>query len=74
MLRFHKELFLHSFHAERQFSSSAVVGLNKKARVSLAMSYGYHSAEIIRLVLYPALQILRNLLPYTNSADEAFFI
>ena len=55
MLRAHEELLLNYFHAKRQYNSGVVEGLNNKARVSLAHSFGHRSSEILKLVLYHAL-------------------
>lgn len=55
MLRAHEELLLNCFRARRQYNSGVVDGLNNKARVSLANSYGHRSSEIIKLALYHAL-------------------
>ena len=55
MLRSHEDLLLNYFHAKRQYNSGVVEGLNNKARVSLAHSFGHRSSEILKLVLYHAL-------------------
>ncbi len=55
MLRAHEELLLNYFRAKRQYNSGVVEGLNNKARVSLAHSYGHRSSDMLKLVLYHAL-------------------
>jgi len=55
MLRAHEELLLNYFRAKRQYNSGVVEGLNNKARVSLAHSFGHRSSEILKLVLYHTL-------------------
>ena len=55
MLRAHEELLLNYFRAKRQYNSGVVEGLNNKARVSLAHSFGHRSSEILRLALYHTL-------------------
>ena len=55
MLRAHEELLLNYFRAKRQYNSGVVEGLNNKARVSLAHSFGHRSPEMLKLVLYHAL-------------------
>jgi transposase len=52
MLRKHEELLLNYFHAKRQYTNAMVEGMNHKARVSLARSYGHRSFEVLKLVLY----------------------
>lgn len=55
MLRTHEELLLNYFRAKREYNSGVVEGLNNKARVSLAHSFGHRSSEILKLVLYHTL-------------------
>lgn len=55
MLRSHEELLLNYFRAKRQYNSGVVEGLNNKARVSLARSFGHRSADVLELVLYHTL-------------------
>lgn len=43
------------FRAKRQFTSAAVEGMNNKARISLARSFGHRSFEVLQLVLYHTL-------------------
>lgn len=52
MLRAHEEILLNYFRAKRQYNSAMVEGMNHKARVSLARSYGHRSFEVLKLVLY----------------------
>lgn len=55
MLRRHEDLLLNYFRAKRQYTSAMVEGMNHKARVSLARSYGHRSFEVLKLVLYHTL-------------------
>jgi transposase len=52
MLRSHEDLLLNYFRAKRQYTSAMVEGMNHKARVSLARSFGHRSFEVLKLVLY----------------------
>lgn len=52
MLRSHEPLLINYFHAKRIYNSGVVEGLNNKARVSLARSFGHRSPEILKTVLY----------------------
>lgn len=52
MLRAHEELLLNYFRAKRQYTNAMVEGMNHKARVSLARSFGHRSFEVLKLVLY----------------------
>lgn len=52
MLRRHEDLLLNYFRAKRQYSSAMVEGMNLKARVSLARSFGHRSFDVLQLVLY----------------------
>jgi transposase len=52
MLRKHEDLLLNYFRAKRQYTNAMVEGMNHKARVSLARSYGHRSFEVLKLVLY----------------------
>ena len=52
MLRSHEDLLLNYFHAKRQYNSAMVEGMNHKARVSLARSFGHRSFDVLKLVLY----------------------
>lgn len=55
MLRAHEELLLNYFKARRQFTNSITEGLNHKARVSLARSFGHRSFGTLQTVLYHTL-------------------
>jgi transposase len=55
MMRRHEDLLLNYFRAKRQYTSAMVEGLNHKARVSLARSFGHRSFEVLKLVLYHTL-------------------
>jgi len=52
MLRSHEDLLLNYFRAKRQYTNAMVEGMNHKARVSLARSFGHRSFTILQLVLY----------------------
>lgn len=52
MLRRHEQLLLNYFRAKRQYTSAVVEGMNHKARVSLARSFGHRSFEVLQLALY----------------------
>lgn len=52
MLRRHEDLLLNYFRARRQYTNAMVEGMNHKARVSLARSFGHRSFEVLKLVLY----------------------
>lgn len=52
MLRQHEDLLLNYFRAKRQYTNAMVEGMNHKARVSLARSFGHRSFEVLKLVLY----------------------
>lgn len=52
MLRKHEPLLLNYFRAKRQYTSAMVEGMNHKARVSLARSFGHRSFRVLQLVLY----------------------
>jgi transposase len=52
MLRKHEDLLLNYFRAKRQYTNAMVEGMNHKARVSLARSYGHRSFDVLKLVLY----------------------
>ncbi len=55
MLRRHEDLLLNYFRARRQFTNAVTEGLNHKARVALARSFGHRSFEVFKLVLYHTL-------------------
>ena len=52
MLRRHEDLLMNYFRAKRQYTSAMVEGMNHKARVPLARSYGHRFFEVRKLVLY----------------------
>lgn len=52
MLRRHEELLLNYFRAKRMFTNAVTEGLNHKAGVTLARSYGHRSFKVLQLVLY----------------------
>jgi len=52
MLRRHDDLLLNDFRAKRQCNSAMFDGMNHKARVSLARSFGHRSYDVLELVLY----------------------
>ena len=52
MLRRHEDLLLNYFRAKRQYSNVVVEGLNHKARVSIARSFGHRSFEVLQPALY----------------------
>jgi transposase len=52
MLRNHEDLLLNYFRAKRQYTNAMVEGMNHKARVSLARSFGHRSFQVLKLVLY----------------------
>ena len=56
MLRRHEDLLLNYFRAKRQFTNAVTEGMNHKARVSLARSFGHRSFEVLKLVLYHNLE------------------
>ena len=58
MLRHHEELLLNYFRAKRQFTNAVTEGLNHKAGVALARSFGHRSFKVLQLVLYHTLGAL----------------
>ena len=58
MMENHQELMMNYFRAKREFSSAVVEGLNNKARISLAKSYGHRSYNVLEVALYHALGAL----------------
>jgi transposase len=52
MLRRHEELLLNYFRAKRQFTNAVTEGLNHKAGVALARSFGHRSFKMLQVVLY----------------------
>jgi transposase len=52
MLRSHEELLLNYFRSKKLYNNGITEGLNNKARVSLARSYGHRSFDVLQLVMY----------------------
>ena len=52
MLRRHEDLLLNYFRAKRQFTNAVTEGLNHKAGVALARSFGHRSFKVLQVVLY----------------------
>lgn len=52
MLRRHEELLLNYFRARRIFTNAVTEGLNHKAGVVLARSFGHRSFKVLQVVLY----------------------
>jgi transposase len=52
MLRNHEELLFNYLRARREFTNAITEGLNHKARVCLARSFGHRTFRILQLVLY----------------------
>ena len=52
MLRNHEDLLINYFRAKRQYTNAMVEGMNHKARVALARSFGHRSFDVLKLVLY----------------------
>jgi transposase len=51
-IRSHKQLILNWFDAKNKISLGAVEGQNNKAKVVLRKSYGFKTAEILKISLY----------------------
>jgi transposase len=51
-IRAHKTLLLNWFEAKNQISLGAVEGQNNKAKVVIRKSYGFKTAEILKIMLY----------------------
>jgi transposase len=58
MLRRHEQLLLNYFRAKRQYTNAVTEGMNHKARVSLARSFGHRSYQVLETVLYHTLGAL----------------
>ena len=58
MIRSHKPLILNWFEARGQLSLGAVEGLNNKLKASLRKSYGFRTANAIKIMLYHKLGAL----------------
>lgn len=51
-IRKHKPLLLNFFEAKNQISLGAVEGQNNKAKVVIRKSYGFKTAEVLKIMLY----------------------
>jgi len=51
-IRSHKQLILNWFEAKNKISLGAVEGQNNKAKVVIRKSYGFKTAEILKITLY----------------------
>lgn len=67
-IRAHKPLILNWFKAKNQISLGAVEGQNNKAKVVIRKSYGFRTAEILKVSLYHKL----GMLPVPKLAHEYF--
>jgi len=68
MLRRHEDLIMNWFVARGQMSSSAVEGMNNKAKVVTRRSFGFRTFEVTKIALYHAL----GRLPSPKFAHEFF--
>jgi transposase len=57
-IRRHKHLILNWFEAKNEISLGAVEGQNNKAKVVIRKSYGFKTAEILKISLYHKLSKL----------------
>ncbi len=55
MLRSHRALILNYFRAKKQLNSGIVEGFNNKLKLVTRKSYGFRSAEPLKIALYHAL-------------------
>jgi transposase len=67
-IRAHKPLILNWFKAKDQISLGAVEGQNNKAKVVIRKSYGFRTAEMLKVSLYHKL----GMLPVPKLAHEYF--
>lgn len=67
-IRAHKPLILNWFKAKDQISLGAVEGQNNKAKVVIRKSYGFRTAEVLKISLYHKL----GMLPVPSLAHEYF--
>jgi len=67
-IRAHKTLLMNWFEAKNQISLGAVEGQNNKAKVVIRKSYGFKTAEILKIMLYHKLGKLE----VPDSAHEYF--
>lgn len=51
-IRSHKQLLLNWFEAKNVISLGAVEGQNNKAKVVIRKSYGFKTAEMLKIALY----------------------
>jgi hypothetical protein len=56
MLRSHTSLILNYFRAKKQLNSGIVEGLNNKLKLVTRKSYGFRSAEPLKIALYHAIR------------------
>lgn len=54
-IRAHEELIMNWFRAQKQFSSGAVEGMNRKVNLITRKAYGYRSYEVLKIALFHAL-------------------
>jgi transposase len=67
-IRSHKRLILNWFEAKNSISLGAIEGQNNKAKVVIRKSYGFKTAEILKITLYHKL----GRLPIPNLAHKYF--
>lgn len=67
-IRSHKQLILNWFEAKNEISLGAVEGQNNKAKVVIRKSYGFKTAEILKISLYHKV----GKLPVPNLAHKYF--
>lgn len=67
-IRSHKQLILNWFEAKNEISLGAVEGQNNKAKVVIRKSYGFKTAEILKISLYHKL----GKLPVSKLAHKYF--
>ena len=67
-IRSHKQLILNWFEAKNKISLGAVEGQNNKAKVVIRKSYGFKTAEILKITLYHKL----GKLPVSELAHRYF--
>jgi len=67
-IRSHKTLILNWFEAKNEISLGAVEGQNNKAKVVIRKSYGFKTAEVLKISLYHKL----GKLPIPDLAHEYF--
>ena len=67
-IKSHKELIMNWFEAKNQISLGAVEGLNNKSKVVIRKSYGFKTAEMLKIMLYHK----AGRLPVPNIAHRYF--